>query len=169
MFQLQRDRLDTVKWQPFFKEWLWQFRSIFLTSNFTYVVVVFLVSIVVSIPACHAGDRGSIPRRGGERTGFILSSHCQNKDWTTFGEGNGTPLQYSCLEKPMDGGALQAAVHEVAKSRTRLKRLSSSSSKQLKALSKSTSLACKFLGSWARAVVAAIILTPGSALNASNH
>ena len=120
MFQLQRDRLDTVKWQPFFKEWLWQFTSIFLTSNFTYVVVVFLVSIVVSIPACHAGDRGSIPRRGGERTGFILSSHCQNKDWTTFGEGNGTPLQYFCLEKPMDGGALQAAVHEVTKSRTRL-------------------------------------------------
>ena len=32
------------------------------------------------------------------------------------GEGNGTPLQYSCLENPMDGGAWQAAVHEVAKS-----------------------------------------------------
>ena len=37
-----------------------------------------------------------------------------------FGEGNGTPLQYSCLENPMDGGAWQAALHEVAKSRTRL-------------------------------------------------
>ena len=36
------------------------------------------------------------------------------------GEGNGTPLQYSCLENPMDGGAWKAAVHEVAKSRTRL-------------------------------------------------
>ena len=39
---------------------------------------------------------------------------------TTEGEGNGTPLQYSCLENPMDGGAWQAAVHEVMKSRTRL-------------------------------------------------
>ena len=32
-------------------------------------------------------------------------------------EGNGTPLQYSCLENPMDGGAWQAAVHGVVKSR----------------------------------------------------
>ena len=36
------------------------------------------------------------------------------------GEGNGTPLQYSCLEHPMDGGAWWAAVHGVAQSRTRL-------------------------------------------------
>ena len=34
------------------------------------------------------------------------------------GEGDGTPLQYSCLENPMDGGAWWAAVHEVAKSWT---------------------------------------------------
>ena len=37
-----------------------------------------------------------------------------------LGEGNGTPLQYSCLENPMDGGAWWAAVHRVATSRTRL-------------------------------------------------
>ena len=37
-----------------------------------------------------------------------------------FREGNGTPLQYSCLENPMDGGAWWAAVHGVAKSQTRL-------------------------------------------------
>ena len=36
------------------------------------------------------------------------------------GEGNGNPLQYSCLENPMDGGAWWATVHGVAKSRTRL-------------------------------------------------
>ena len=36
------------------------------------------------------------------------------------GEGNGTPLQYSCLENPMDRGAWWAAIHGVAKSRTRL-------------------------------------------------
>ena len=35
------------------------------------------------------------------------------------GEGNGTPLQYSCLENPMDRGAWWAAVHGVAKSQTR--------------------------------------------------
>ena len=40
---------------------------------------------------------------------------------TYVGEGNGNPLQYSCLENPMDGGAWQATVDGGAKSRTRLK------------------------------------------------
>ena len=40
--------------------------------------------------------------------------------WTSFGEGNDTPLQYSCLENPMDRGAWWAAVHGVTKSRTQL-------------------------------------------------
>ena len=44
------------------------------------------------------------------------------------GEGNGNPLQCSCLENPRDGGAWWAAVYGVTQSRTRLKRLSSSSS-----------------------------------------
>ena len=39
---------------------------------------------------------------------------------TAHGEGNGTPLQYSCLENPMDRGAWWAAVHGVTKSQTRL-------------------------------------------------
>ena len=42
----------------------------------------------------------------------------------SLGEGNGTPLQYSCLANPMDGGAWWAAVHGVAKSRTQLPFLS---------------------------------------------
>ena len=46
-----------------------------------------------------------------------------------IGEGNGNPLQRSCLENPRDGGAWRAAVYGVTQSRTRLKRLSSSSSK----------------------------------------
>ena len=45
-----------------------------------------------------------------------------------IGEGNGNPLQCSCLENPRDGGAWWAAVYGVAQSRTRLKWLSSSSS-----------------------------------------
>ena len=44
-------------------------------------------------------------------------SHKLNRN---SGEGNGTPLQYFCLENPMDGGAWRAVVHGVAKSRTRL-------------------------------------------------
>ena len=47
--------------------------------------------------------------------------------WRRNGEGNGNPLQCSCLENPRDGGAWSAAVYGVAQSRTRLKRLSSSS------------------------------------------
>ena len=45
-----------------------------------------------------------------------------------FGEGNGNPLQCSCLENPRDGGAWWAAISGVTQSQTRLKRLSSSSS-----------------------------------------
>ena len=56
-----------------------------------------------------------------ERLHFHFSLAC-------IGEGNGSPLQYSCLENPRDGGAWQAAVYGVAQSRTRLKRLSSSQS-----------------------------------------
>ena len=48
-----------------------------------------------------------------ERLHFHFSLSC-------IGEGNGTPLQYSCLENPMDRGAWWAAVHGVARSRTRM-------------------------------------------------
>ena len=52
-------------------------------------------------------------------------------DWATalsrIGEGNGNPLQCSCLENPRDGGAWWAAIYGVTQSRTRLKQLSSSS------------------------------------------
>ena len=51
----------------------------------------------------------------------ILESTCFCRmDMITFGEGNGTPLQYSCLENPRDRGAWWAAVHGVVKSWTRL-------------------------------------------------
>ena len=50
------------------------------------------------------------------------------------GEGNGNPLQCSWLEHPRDGGAWWAAIYGVAQSQTRLKRLSSSSSKETKDL-----------------------------------
>ena len=51
--------------------------------------------------AYNAGDPGSIPGSG-----------------SSPGEGHGNPLQYSCLENPIDGGARWATVHGVAKSRT---------------------------------------------------
>ena len=57
-----------------------------------------------------------------ERLHFHFSLSC-------IGEGNGNPLQCSCLENPRDGGASWAAVYGVAESQTRLKQLSSSSSK----------------------------------------
>ena len=51
--------------------------------------------------ACNEGDLGSIPGSG-----------------RSPGEGNGNPLQYSCLENSMDGGAWWTTVHGVTKSRT---------------------------------------------------
>ena len=55
-----------------------------------------------------------------ERLHFYFSLSC-------VGEGNGNPLQCSCLENPRDGGAWWASVYGVAQSQTQLKRLSSSS------------------------------------------
>ena len=55
----------------------------------------------VKASACNAGDLASIPGSG-----------------RSPGEENGNPLQYSCLENPMDGGAWWATVHGVAKSDT---------------------------------------------------
>ena len=57
----------------------------------------------VKSSACNVGDLGSIPGSG-----------------RSPGEGNGNPLQYSCLENPMDREAWWATVQGVAKSRTRL-------------------------------------------------
>ena len=59
-----------------------------------------------------------------ERLPFHFSLSC-------IGEGNGNPLQCSCLENPRDWGAWWAAVYEVAQSHTRLKRLSSGRSSSL--------------------------------------
>ena len=60
---------------------------------------------------------------------YVKSGRWRNAALQYFsGEGNGTPLQYFCLENPMDGGAWWAAVYGVPQSRTCLKRLSSSSS-----------------------------------------
>ena len=69
-----------------------------------------------------------------EETGGLqcMGSQRVRNDWATslsrIGEGNGNPLQCSCLENPRDGGAWWAAVYGVAQSRTCLTRLSSSSS-----------------------------------------
>jgi len=63
-----------------------------------------------------------------ERLPFHFSLSCT-------GEGNGNPLQCSCLDNPRDGGAWWAAIYGVAQSRTRLKQLSSSSSNAITALS----------------------------------
>ena len=59
--------------------------------------------------ACNAGDSGSIPGLG-----------------RSPGEGNDNPLQYSCLENPMERGAWKATVHGVLKSQTRLSDLAHS-------------------------------------------
>ena len=57
----------------------------------------------VKASACNVGDPGLIPGLG-----------------RSPGEGNGNPLQYSCLENPIEGGAWWATVHRVTKSQTRL-------------------------------------------------
>ena len=56
----------------------------------------------------------------GQRNIFSLDPPERNKSFPSIliGEGNGNPLQYSCLENPMDGGAWYAAIYGVAQSQT---------------------------------------------------
>ena len=68
--------------------------------SFNYPLKGFPCSSIGKESACSAGDPGSIPGLG-----------------RYPGEGNGNPLQYSCLENPMDGGAWWATVHGVTKRR----------------------------------------------------
>ena len=74
-----------------------------------------------------------------ERLHFHFSLSC-------IGEGNGNPLQCSCLENPRDWRAWWAAVYGVAQSRTRLKRLSSSSSSLILTTVDDGGLVCAFWG-----------------------
>ena len=81
-----------------------------------------------------------LPRKSHGRRSLVVCSPwgCEESDTTEqlhfhfslsrTGEGNGNPLQCSCLENPRDGEAWRAAVYGVTQSQTRLKRLSSSSS-----------------------------------------
>ena len=73
----------------------------------SWLIRAFQVALVVKNPPANTGDISSIP------------------GWRIFpGGGNGYPLQYACLENPMDRGAWQAMFHGVAKSQTQLKWLS---------------------------------------------
>ena len=82
-------------------------KILFLNQNrildYKYFAPIELVGSDGKVSAYNVGDLGWIPGSG-----------------RSSGEGNGDPLQYSCLENPTDRGAWQTTVHGVAKSRTRL-------------------------------------------------
>ena len=100
--------------------WSQIYRTLLFYAGLTQIVVWFWIFCETSVPfdfpgssegkesASNVGDPGSIPGRG-----------------RSPGEGNGNPLQYSCLENLMDRGAWQATVHGVAESQTRLSDLTS--------------------------------------------
>ena len=92
--------------RSYFHHFIFQFTDLFFC--FRYSVIGFPGGSEVKASACNAGDLGSNPGSG-----------------RSPGEGNGNPLQYSCLENPMDSRAWWATVHGVAKSRTRLSDLAS--------------------------------------------
>ena len=112
---LTRHNGSQLEGTPSFPEIFVVFPDIFQCCRIVLCVTSYLSyifpggSMVKNLPA-NAGDTGNeglIPGLG-----------------KSPGEGNGNPLQYSCLENPLDRGAWQATVRRVTKSRTRLKRLS---------------------------------------------
>ena len=114
-------------------------RTQFPFCSLSYIYLVYAI-ISEKAMAPHSSTLAwKIPRMeepgGLQSMGSLRVGH----DWTTslsfslscIGEGNGNPLQCSCLENPRDGAASWAAIYGVAQSWTRLKRFSSSSSSML--------------------------------------
>ena len=83
------------------------FHSILLALSFYYHNVIKITCLLYSTVSFY---------RSRTRFSILFYDHLAQ----CLGEGNGTPLQHSCLENPMGGGAWKAAVHGVAKSRTSL-------------------------------------------------
>ena len=97
--------------KEFTDEWLEVFRHSFLETSQELPKIILILSLICMI--------------GGRCNSFYFSVFCgcilyMSPYRIKEGEGNGTPLQYSCLENPMDRGAWWAAVHGVTMSRTRL-------------------------------------------------
>ena len=101
-----------------------QFSHPYMTTGKTIALATHFSTLAWKIPWTE--EPGRLQSMGSLRVGHnwvtSLSLSC-------IGEGNGNPLQCSCLENPRDGGACWAAIYGVAQSRTRLKRLSSSNSR----------------------------------------
>ena len=111
-----RNFAGLLRWQEKCIEggYLWELQKIgriigfYKRYSFMSCFVGFPSGLEVKVSACNVGDLGLIPGLG----------------WF-FGEGNGNPLQYSCLENPMDGGAWWATAHGVTKSQTWLSHFTS--------------------------------------------
>ena len=123
---------------------LWQFKDQGTNSVYTWLTLTqyldFLVQLFLFWRRQWQPTPVLLPGKSHERRGLVGCSpwgheESDTTEWLHFifslsciGEGNGNPLQCSCLENPRDGGAWWAAVSGVAQSWTWLKRLSSSSS-----------------------------------------
>ena len=116
--------LSLQKPHLFFKQSSCNFICFLLSYNMEKVMAPHSSTLARKIPRMEEPGRlqpmGSLRVDTTERLHFHFSLSC-------IGEGNGNPLQCSCLENPRDGGAWWAAVYGVAQSRTQLKQLSCSS------------------------------------------
>ena len=130
--------MSPKSFSPFFK--FFKLKKLFLIEGQLLYNIVFISAIqqhesrVCPLPlesaigTCMSPPSRSRTSRWSQSPGLSSLGHRASSHWQSilhmvlymFGEGNGTPLQYSCLENPMDGGAWWAAIHGVAKSRTRL-------------------------------------------------
>ena len=132
-----------LKWLSMWKNWGWGFELIFIkwwnrrSPQSTLYKTKWYSTMMEKAMATHSSTLAwKLPRT--EEPGRLQSMGSLESDTTErlhfhfsllcIGEGNGNPLQCSCLENPRDGEAWWATVYGVAQSRTRLKRLSSSSS-----------------------------------------
>ena len=115
--------------------YLWNFLNVSLLSMMLaadLVIILFILKNFLFTGCYGASQVALVVKNSPTKTGDITDTGLIPESGRSPGGWDGNPLKYSCLENPMDRGAWQAAVHDVAKSRTQLMWLSMRAQKLLR-------------------------------------
>ena len=136
---LEIDHRHTIKWEVFHQENLLNLGMNIRSLWHPFLGLLPLLILPHKLGQCSSSAKVEQAMKTSSEADRAELSWFRVENRKPIPGGNGTPLQYSCLANPMDGGAGWAAVYGVAQSRTRLKQLSSSSIPEVKGISRKLS------------------------------